>query len=391
MKILILGSGLMGPAAAYNALQDSDVSQVTLCDIDQQRLDAAQAQLESLQVADKLTTMALDLNDQAAATKLMTEFDVVLGALPPFVIPLAVRAAAAAGKPIVDLLWPTDAAQRAAPKPVVEQAGTLVVLGCGVEPGMSEIVARHLADKLDQVDELHIKVGGVPENPAPPLGYKIVFGGQELPLQADDARIIENGKLKPLPRYSEPEPVFFSGVGQCEAWHEGIFPWLLDLESLKGLKIGTQKTVRWPGYAEKATVLKEMGFFSREPIEVDGTQIAPKKFLDTLLFPHVKLEEGERDITLFRVEVSGEKDGYPRKYKVEMVDYLDKLGFTSMARTTAFTGAIIARMVGRGEVKAKGMFTPEQAITGPLFKKLVEELAAAGVRFELTTQKVKEL
>ena len=41
MKVLILGSGLMGPAAAYNAMIDPDVSRVTLCDLNQQQLDAA--------------------------------------------------------------------------------------------------------------------------------------------------------------------------------------------------------------------------------------------------------------------------------------------------------------------------------------------------------------
>ncbi len=48
MKILVLGSGLMGPAAAFNAMSDPAVSQVTLCDMNQQQLDAAQAKLERM-------------------------------------------------------------------------------------------------------------------------------------------------------------------------------------------------------------------------------------------------------------------------------------------------------------------------------------------------------
>jgi lysine 6-dehydrogenase len=151
-------------------------------------------------------------------------------------------------------------------------------------------------------------------------------------------------------------------------------------------------TVRWPGYAAKASVLKEMGLLSLDPIEVDGVRVVPKRLLDTLLYPRVKLEEGERDLTLFRVEVTGEKDGRPAYYKVEMVDRYDEvLGFTSMARTTAFTGAIVARMIARGQLRATGWRTPEQVITGPLFDRLVEELAALGVRFEMTTEKVEAL
>jgi lysine 6-dehydrogenase len=169
-------------------------------------------------------------------------------------------------------------------------------------------------------------------------------------------------------------------------------PWLLDLDALKGLKTGTQKTVRWPGYAAKVTALKELGLLSDQPIDVDGVKVAPKKVLDAVLYPHVRLEEGERDITVFRVEVRGEKDGRPRRYKIDMVDRYDAvLGFTSMARTTAFTGAIVARMVARGDLKVNGWLTPERLVTGLLFDRLVQELAAVGVHFEMTTEKTETL
>jgi lysine 6-dehydrogenase len=253
-------------------------------------------------------------------------------------------------------------------------------------------MARYLAEKLDRVDEVHIQCGGIPEKPAPPLGYKIVFGGRRMPLRNFDARYVENGVIKPVARYSGVEPTTYPGVGECEAWHEGFMPWLMDLEALKGLKLGTQKTVRWPGYAAKVTVLKEMGLLSTDPIEVDGVRVTPKQVLDAVLYPRVRLEEGERDITLFRVTVKGEHEGRPRCYKIEMVDRYDEvLGFTSMARTTAFTGAIVARMVARGEIKARGWKTPEKLVTGPLFDTLVRELAQAKVLFDITTEKVKAL
>ena len=391
MKILVLGSGLMGPAAAFNAMLDPAVSQVTLCDMNQQQLDAAQAKLESMEGGEKLSAVVLDLNDQEAASKLMADFDAIVAALPKVAISLGIRAALTAETPLVDLGWPPET-KIADIKQQAKATGTLIVPGCGVEPGLTEIVARYLAEKLDRVDELHIKCGGIPEEPAPPLGYKIVFGGRQMPLRESDARIVQDGTLVPVPRYSGAEQVFFPGVGECEAWHEGFMPWLMDLKALKGLKLGTQMTCRWPGYAAKVNVLKEMGLLSQEPVDVDGVQVVPKKLLDALLYPHVKLEEGERDITLFRVEATGEKDGYPRRYKVEMVDRYDEvLGFTSMARTTAFTAAIVARMIARGDIQATGFLTPEQVVVGPLFDTLLDELAAANVQLEITTEKTKAL
>jgi saccharopine dehydrogenase-like NADP-dependent oxidoreductase len=69
-----------------------------------------------------------------------------------------------------------------------------------------------------------------------------------------------------------------------------------------------------------------------------------------------------------------------------MVDRYDEAsGFTSMARTTSFTGASVARMVARGDLRFTGARHPEQVISGPLFDKLVAELAAAGIRFDTTS------
>jgi saccharopine dehydrogenase-like NADP-dependent oxidoreductase len=80
MKILVLGSGLMGPAAAFNAMLDPAVSQVTLCDMNQQQLGAAQAKLESMEGGEKLSAVVLDLNDQEAASKLMADFNAIVAA-----------------------------------------------------------------------------------------------------------------------------------------------------------------------------------------------------------------------------------------------------------------------------------------------------------------------
>lgn len=384
MNILVLGSGLMGPAAAFNAMSDPDVSQVVVCDRSQQQLDACVSKLTGMKGAERLSTALLDLNDHVGAVKLMAGFDVAIGALSRSASVLAIRAASQAGTPLVDLARP-DHNQLPGLRREVEAAGGFVILGCGLEPGLTEIMARYLSEKLDRVDELHIKCGGIPEKPTPPLGYKIVFGGRQLPLSESDAFVVENGQLKPVPRYSGVEPVVFPGVGRCEAWHEGFMPWLLELPVLKGLRVGTQKTVRWPGYAAKVTVLKEMGLLSREPVVVDGVQVVPKKLLDVLLYPLVRLEEDERDITVFRVEMVGEKTRRRRRYKIEMVDRYDEaLAFTSMARTTSFTGATVARMIARGDLKASGMLPPEQVITGPLFDRLVNELAAANIRFDIT-------
>ncbi|UCC52507.1 MAG: hypothetical protein JSV68_00795, partial [Anaerolineaceae bacterium] len=115
--------------------------------------------------------------------------------------------------------------------------------------------------------------------------------------------------------------------------------------------------------------------------------VIPKHLVDAVLYPRVKLESGERDITCLRVTLIGEKDGKPCTYQAEMVDrYDEETGFTSMARTTAMTGAIAARMIANGMLKAddRVFVNPEKVISGNLFDHMLTELEAANIRITMT-------
>lgn len=375
----------MGPAAAFNAMTDRAVTQVILADMSQTQLEAGIKQLAGKLGSQKLGVVRLDLSNQETTVQLMANFDAIIAALPRTASALAVQAALQAGKPLVDLTIPAEAYLPELHH-LAETSPSLVILGCGLEPGLTELLARRLAEKLDRIDELHIKCGGIPVEPAPPLGYKIVFGGTRLPLREEDAWVVENGQLTKTGRYSGIETVTFPGIGECEAFTESFMPWLLDLPGLQNLRVGTQKTVRWPGYATKATILKEFGLLSDTPIAVDGVQVSPRRLVDTLLYPYVKMNEGEQDLTVFRVEAIGELEGNPCRLQADMVDRYDtELNFTSMARTTAFTGSIVARMIARGELTGHGLHHPEQIITGPHLERLLTELAALGIHFEITS------
>jgi lysine 6-dehydrogenase len=297
------------------------------------------------------------------------------------------RAALLARVPWVDLTWP-PVDQLDELRAAVREAGVPVIFGCGVEPGLTEILARWLARRFDSVEALHIKCGGIPAEPSGPLQYKIVFGGKRLPLRESDGYAVVDGALVTAPRYGDVEPLFVEGVGMLEAWSETFMPWLVELKELRGLRSGTQKTVRWPGYADRVRVLKELGLLSQTPVEVEGRPVAPKALVDAVLYPQVAMQPGDRDITVLRVDVEGTRKGRMRQASVEMVDRYDEAtGMTSMARTTAFAGMIVARMVARGEIRAAGITSPERVITGKLFDRLISELAAEGVHFVLRTER----
>ncbi|MCY3773572.1 MAG: hypothetical protein OXG98_16320 [Gemmatimonadetes bacterium] len=391
MRILVIGSGLMGPAAAYNAMLDEAVERVTVCDLSGDQLDACRDTLRDKPGADKVVYRRLDMGDRAETIAVMKDHAAGVAALPRDASMTAFPLALEAGMPYMDLtrldLAGMPREDLDAMRSRFSDSPGFVILGCGLEPGLTEIVSRRLAEQLDRTDELHIQCGGIPARPEPPLGYKIVFGGERLPLRESTARMVRDGRLVDVPRYSDPEPVSFSSVGDCEAWHEGFFPWLLELEVLKGLRTGTQKTVRWPGYSARVTVLRELGLLSEEPVDVDGVSVIPKHVVDAVLLPRVKMTPEDRDITTFRVTAIGEKDGRPATRAAEMIDrYDEETGFTSMARTTAFTAAIGARMTARGDLPHPGrpFVTPEQAIYGNCFDTMIDELDRMGVRFRIS-------
>lgn len=391
MRVLVLGSGLMGPAAALHLMADPGVVRVVVGDRDRRRLATVRRRLAPFPGSGKLEFQVIDVTGQAEAGRHFAEVDVIVSALPQPASAAAIRAAAAARRPLVDLTLP-PAGEWLELHRRAEAAGVPAVIGCGVDPGLAEIAALHLAEKLDRVEELHLFCGGIPERPQPPLGYRIVFGGKELPLREEEAAVVEKGELRLVPRYSGVETLLFPGVGEIEAYHEGFAPWLLELPALQGLRRGTQKTLRWPGYAARAALLRELGLLGRKPLVVDGVEVTPFRLLNALLGPRVQLKRRERDITLFRVEASGVEASRPRRYCLEGIIHPDPArGLTAMARVTAFTAAITALLIGHGELQEIGLLTPERAICGSLFDRLFEELAATGIRFELTTEKTEPL
>src|SRR5262249_51457725 len=306
----VRGAGVMGPAVTAEAIASAEVTEVALCDQSAPQLDAAMASLARRPGAAKIRPACLDLADRRATVALLRRHDVAVDCLPARASPLAIHAALEAGIPLVTLSargvdTETGLAEEAARHP------TLVVRGCGLEPGLTEILACRLAEGFDRVDELHILCGGVPERPTPPLGYKIVFGGRELPLREAPAVAVEAGRVVTEPRHSGVEPLTFAGVGERAAWPEGFASSLLDVPAPRGLRIGTQKTIRWPGYAAKVTLLRELGLLGEAPVTVDGAAVVPKRFLDALLYPRVRLEPGEHDLALLRVDAVGARGGQP--------------------------------------------------------------------------------
>lgn len=388
-KILVLGCGLIGPTVAKDCAESEGVTKVKGCDISEEQLNKCSNFVDD----PKFETAKLDITNHVALVKQMIGFDVVVNASTAKFSLGILEAAMEANVNLVDLAgggYPLEGELYDR----VEKAGITAIPGCGVDPGLVDILAGYGMDVMDEVEEVYFACGGLPKDPEPPLYYKIVFGGKRMPIRPGKVPMILGGKQVEVDRYNDLEPLYIEGLEDMEAFYNGYPSSLLKLCLEKGVKTFKGKTIRYAGFVDKLMFLLDLGVISKEPSTYKGREIEPLDFFHDLIYPIVKFDEakGDRDLTVLLVRVEGRKGDSEMCVTYEMVDLYDEdKGITSMAKTTGYTAAIIARMLARGDIQKKGIQWPVRIIKGKLFEELMDSLREKGVEVTENILKTTEL
>ncbi len=382
MKIAVVGSGLMGPTITMDCLESDEVEEVLLMDVDETSLKEIAVDLGN---PSKLKLLTQDILDRDGVVKALRDYDAACIALPKSLSVQAMRNAIAAQVNVVDLSDLPEQDWREIDESA-KKAEVTVIPGCGLEPGLTEILAAYGMDKLDSVEAVNIWCGGLPQDPKPPLDYKIVYGGPYLPLNPGKVKIIEEGEVREVKRYSDGGQVRFEGIKRdLESYYERFPVTLNEVEKFHGVRRCAARTVRYAGYSAKVRFLEECGLLSRRPVEFKNQNIIPFEIFSRIIYPKVRLAEGEKDITVLKVVVDGIERGSKACFIFTILDaYDESRGITSMARTTSFPAAIVARMLGRGDISRKGLAFPAKILRGRLLRKLLEELSERGVNISET-------
>jgi saccharopine dehydrogenase-like NADP-dependent oxidoreductase len=142
-----------------------------------------------------------------------------------------------------------------------------------------------------------------------------------------------------------------------------------------------EKTLRYPGHARLMRALRDSGFFENAPVEIDGQQVRPLDLTSKLLFEQWKLRAGEEDLLVLQVILQGYTGGDLVRYTYDLLDRYDRASHTtSMARTTGYTCAIVARQVASGLFAQKGICPPEYVgRTAGCYGHLLSEYARRGI------------
>jgi len=368
MKAAVLGSGLMGSVISWDLSRSPDVDEVVVADLDPARLKTLKRK-----AGKKLGTEVVDVKKPDQLAKFISGFDVVASALPHGAVHPADVVAVKSGAKVVNIAFEDEQMQLDS---AARKSGAILIPGCGLAPGLGGILLAHGAAVVGGATSGRILVGGLPQNPTPPFGYKLVFSIVGLLREyLDNARIVRGGKVVSVRPCDEVVPVDFpSPMGRCEAFYSDGLATLLYTQ--KGFESLDELTVRYPGHVEKMRLLIDSGLLSKTPMTVEGMEVSPFELTSKVLSE--KLSEGDpRDVTVMRVEVKGSKGGI----HYEMMDYYDEaVRVTSMGKTTGYTCSIVTQMLGKGTVKGKGVIPPEKAVQGQNVDELISQLATRGVR-----------
>ena len=374
MRMLVLGAGLQGSACAYDLLQNPDVTEVRLADL---HIDHLPDFLKPYS-GKRLIPTPFDAKNREGASALMREADAVMSALPYYFNADMARLAVEAGTSFTDLGGNTEIVFKQKELDAQFKAkGTSCVPDTGLAPGMVNILAEHGIRQFDQVDSVRIYVGGLPQNPEPPLNYQIVYSLEGvLDYYTTLSWVVRDGKRVQVTALSEREPVRFpEPLGELEAFHTagGLSTMAFRYEGR--IPNMEYKTLRYRGHAEIMEAIRELGLLDLEPVDVKGTKVVPRDAFISIVGPRLRKPEG-KDLVALRVTVGGAKGGRKRTVNFELVDRMDEAkGITAMMRTTGYSLSITGQMQATRQI-APGVHTPDEGVPAETY---IAELRKRGV------------
>ncbi|HJR06070.1 MAG TPA: saccharopine dehydrogenase C-terminal domain-containing protein [Pyrinomonadaceae bacterium] len=378
MKILVLGAGRMGLGAAYDLAHNStDVQSVIVADVDLERARAVVSTVGSA----KLSPAQVDVNDAAQTVALMRGHDAVVSCVTYFYNLQLARAAIEARTNFCDLGGNNSVvASELALDAEAREAGINIIPDCGLAPGMVSVLAAHGAARFDELEAIHIRVGGLPQNPRPPLNYQIVFSVEGLINEyVERARVIRGGQIVEVESLTEIEALEFPApFGRMEAFQTSGGTSTLPDTFLGRVQELDYKTIRYPGHCEQFKLFVDLGLAASEEIELDGQRVRPRRVLGEMLQRHLPADDP--DVVLVRLAFRGRNGGRDNRLRYDIIDRSDaRTGLSAMMRTTAFPASIIAQMMARGETTERGA-RPQELVVPP--DKFVAALAARDIHID---------
>jgi saccharopine dehydrogenase (NAD+, L-lysine-forming) len=384
MRVLLVGVGTVGEAIARMASQREWCEQMVLADYDLERAAALQRELAD---AARFPVERIDARDSGAVARLARrhQSSLVMNAVDPrFVMPLF-DGALAANVDYMDMAnslsrpHPSQPFRRPGVKLADEQlakagaweaAGRLALIGMGMDPGLSDVFARHAADTLfDEVDEVHVRDGG--DLHIPGFAFAPVFSIWTTIEECLNPPVIwQDGDWHTTEPFSAPEEFPFpEGIGPVECVnveHEEV---LLVPLWLPGVKRVTFKYALGSDFIEKLKFLHDIGLDRVEPVRVRGVDVSPRDVVAAVVPDPITMGDKMVGRAIVGTWVIGRKDGQLREvFLYQMADAAETLRTTGsqvVGWQTGFNPVLAMELLATGAWSGSGVLGPEAFDAAP--------------------------
>jgi saccharopine dehydrogenase (NAD+, L-lysine-forming) len=375
-RILIIGAGGVGRVVAHKCAQVPEVfAEIMLVSHNISKCEKVKEEIKEKTGVD-IKVAEVDAEDVPKLAALIKEFSpsLVVNVALPYQDLKIMDACLEAGVNYLDTAnyEPPDVAHfeyswQWAYQEKFKQKGLMAVLGCGFDPGVSNLFCayaqKHLFDEINYIDILDCNAG----NHGHPFATNF---NPEINIR-EVTQIVkhwENGKWVETPAILDPKSVHFTFnypiVGQKESYllyHE-------ELESLvKNIK-GLRRIRFWMTFSENyithLKVLQNVGMTRIDEVDYEGKKVVPIRFLKALLPDPATLGTNYTGKTVIGNVMTGMKDNKLRSvYIYNVCDHAEsfkEVGAQAISYTTGVPVMIGAMMMINGIWKGEGVFNIEQ-------------------------------
>lgn len=380
--ILVLGAGAVGTVVAYQLGRSSCISKVILGDVDGRRAEAAAKKSKS----EKVIADQVDAADQTKISRSISETDIIVNtSLPKFNLDL-MKNALEKEVQYIDLASESGYEKQLEQDAAWRKAELTAILGMGEDPGLSNVLARYAADKLDSVNSIRIRDGETASSEQHPL---ICLFSPEVFLSeiTEPAFYYEAGRFCRVESFQGREAYPFPDpVGPVPVYYVAH-------EETKTLPGNIGKGVRYVDFKLAITddtlpllqTLGKLNMTSKEPISVGGTSLAPIDLLVRLVPNPSEISGHIGGYAALDVVVEGRKNDatvcYTLGTHLSHHDAHKEYGCNATAFLTGTCAAMAAVLLAKREIEQKGTITPELLEPKPF----LQAIKKAGVRIRETT------
>ncbi|MGA0560548.1 saccharopine dehydrogenase family protein [Larkinella sp. VNQ87] len=256
------------------------------------------------------------------------------------------------------------------------EAGIMALLGCGFDPGATQVftayAAKHHFDEMHTLDIVDCNAGN--HGKAFATNFNPEINIREI---TQPGRYWENGEWVEIPPMSIHKPIEYPGIGERESYvlyHE-------ELESLVKNFPTLQRARFWMTFGQQyithLQVLENVGMTSIKPIKFQGIDIVPLEFLKAVLPAPDTLGENYTGQTSIGCQIKGIKDGQEKTYFIwnncDHAETYKEVRGQAVSYTTGVPAMIGAMLMLKGTWMKPGVWNCEELDPDPFIEQMNQQ------------------